>query len=112
VKGALTSDHTAYVSLVIVEAGGEYELIVDTGFSGSLYLPEDAIAAWGLPFVSSVPIALADQSTVIVDVYEARVIWFGTTIPSLRDSQTELGPLPFYRHPIPTGFEDRPPEWS
>jgi clan AA aspartic protease len=80
VKGALTSDHTAYLSVVVVEAAGEYELIVDTGFSGFVYLPEDIIANWGLPFVSSAPIALADQSTVIVDVYETHLIWFGATL--------------------------------
>lgn len=79
-KGALTSDHTAYLSIVVVEEAGEYEFIVDTGFSGFVYLPEDIIANWGLPFVSSVPIALADQSTAIVDVYEAHLIWFGATM--------------------------------
>lgn len=79
-KGALTSDHIAYLSIVVVEEAGEYEFIVDTGFSGSVYLPEDIIANWGLPFVSTVPIVLADQSTVIVDVYEAHLIWFGVTM--------------------------------
>ena len=79
-KGALTSDHIAYLSIVVIEERGEYEFIVDTGFSGSVYLPEDIIANWGLPFVSTVPIALADQSTVTVDVYEAHLIWFGVTM--------------------------------
>lgn len=79
-KGALTSDHAAYISVVLVEAASEYELIIDTGFTGFVYLSEDIVANWGLPFVSSVPIVLADQSTAIVDVYEANVIWFGTTM--------------------------------
>jgi clan AA aspartic protease len=52
---------------------------VDTGFSDFLYLAEEVIMAWGLPFVMSVPVTLADQSTIIADVYEATVIWFGTS---------------------------------
>lgn len=75
-KGWLTSDHTAYVSPVIAEAGGEYELVIDTGFTGFLYIPEDTIANWGLQFVSTIPIVLADRTTTIVDAYEAEVTWF------------------------------------
>ena len=78
--GWLTSDHAGYVAAEVVEAGGTHELVVDTGFGGFLYIPEDTISTWGLSFVSSVPVALADQSTVIVDVYEAAIIWFGVTL--------------------------------
>lgn len=79
-KGALTSDHTAYLSPVIQEAGGDHEVVVDTGFTGFLYLPEDTISSWGLHFVSNVPMVLADQTTVIADVYEATVVWFGSPL--------------------------------
>ena len=63
-NGTLTSDHTAYLSPVIQEAGGDHEVDIDTGFIGFLYLPEDTISSWGLHFVSNVPMVLADQSTV------------------------------------------------
>lgn len=75
--GWLSSDHAAYVAADVNEAGGTHELVIDTGFGGFLYISEDTISAWGLSFVSSVPVALADQSIVIVDVYEATIIWFG-----------------------------------
>ena len=65
---------------MIVEAEVECKLIVDTGFSGCVYLPEDKISSWRLEFVSSAPISLADQSTAIVDVYEANLIWFGASV--------------------------------
>lgn len=79
-KGRLTPDHTASVEVEVLEAGGTREFVVDTGFSDFLYLPEDLIVAWGLPFVISTPVVLADQSTTIADVYEATVIWFGTSV--------------------------------
>lgn len=77
VNGWLSSDHAAYVAADVVEAGGAPELLIDTGFGGFLYIPEDTISTWGLSFVSSVPIALADQSIMIADVYEATIVWFG-----------------------------------
>lgn len=79
-KGTLTSDHTACLSPVILEAGGDHEVVVDMGFTGFLYLPEDTISSWGLHFVSNIPMLLADQSTVIADVYEATVVWFGSPL--------------------------------
>ena len=79
-KGRLSSDHAAYLAPVVLEADGEYELIVDTGFNGHLYIPEDKIEAWGLPFLLSLPIRLADQSTVIADVYEATIVWFDVSV--------------------------------
>lgn len=65
---------------MIREAGGEHEVIIDTGFTGFLYLPEDTISSWGLHFVSNIPMLLADQSTAIADVYEATVVWFGSPL--------------------------------
>lgn len=78
-NGWLTSDHAAYLAVEVFEAGGPHEFVIDTGFNGFLYIPEDAIADWGLSFVSSVPIALADQSVTIADVYQATIIWFGVS---------------------------------
>ena len=55
-KGRLDSDHTPYVTVEVLEAGvvGR-EFVVDTGFSGSLYLPEDIITQWNLLFITSAP---------------------------------------------------------
>lgn len=79
-KGRLTSDYTAYVELEVLEAGDTHELVVDTGFNDYLYLPEDTIATWGLPFVVSATVSLADGSTIIADLYDANIVWFGATV--------------------------------
>ncbi len=75
-KGRLDSDHTPYVTVEVLEAGVGPEFVVDTGFSGSLYLPEDKIADWSLVFITSAPMVLANQSVIIADVFEATVVWF------------------------------------
>lgn len=58
---------------------------MDTGFNDCLYLPEDLIADWQLPFVITSSVTLADGSNVVADLYEAQVVWFGaqTRVPVL-----------------------------
>jgi len=77
VNGWLTSDHSAYLAASVLEAAVDHEFVIDTGFNGFLYVAEDTIAEWGLSFVSSVPVALADRSILIADVYQATITWFG-----------------------------------
>lgn len=77
-KGILTSDLTPYLDTDIVEAGGAHPLVVDTGFNDFLYLPEDLIAAWNLPFLIVSTVKLADGSLVAADLYEANIVWLGT----------------------------------
>jgi len=79
VKGRLASDHTPYVTFEVVEAGVDHEFVVDTGFSGSLYLPQDRIEQWDLLFITSASLVLANQSVIIADVFEATVVLFSTT---------------------------------
>lgn len=79
-KGKLTPDYTGYIELEVIEAGGPYELIVDTGFNDYLYLPEDTITSWNLPFVISTVVSYADGSSAVCDLYEANAIWFGATV--------------------------------
>jgi predicted aspartyl protease len=74
VKGRLTSDHTPYIPVTVADSLREF--IIDTGFGGALYLSEDKIANLNLPFLTSAPIILANQSVVIADVFEATVTWF------------------------------------
>jgi predicted aspartyl protease len=77
VKGRLDSEHTPYVVVEVLEAAVVgHEFVVDTGFTGSLYLPEDKIADWRLVFLTSAPMVLANQSLIIADVFEATVVWF------------------------------------
>lgn len=79
-KGRLTPEYTPYVELEVIEAGGEQEMVVDTGFNDYLYLPEDTIVDWQLPFITNSPVSYADGSTAVTDLYEANVVWFGTTV--------------------------------
>jgi clan AA aspartic protease len=79
VIGRLTSDNAPVIELEVIEAGAVYEMVVDTGFNDYLYLPEDLIVAWNLPFVITTSVTLADGSNVIADLYEAEVIWFSAS---------------------------------
>jgi len=76
VTGRLDFDHTPYIALELPGAGVHQEFVVDTGFNGPLYLPEDKIAGWDLPFITSAPMTLANHSIIVADVFEATVIWF------------------------------------
>ena len=51
------------------------EFVVDTGYTGSLTLPLEAIQALGLPFEFDLPANLADDSEVLVPVYSATILW-------------------------------------
>jgi clan AA aspartic protease len=53
------------------------EFVIDTGFTGSLCLPPEAIAVLGLPFQYEVPANLANNSNVFLKVYTATVFWNG-----------------------------------
>src|SRR5579872_769110 len=56
------------------------EFIVDTGFTGLLSLPPDAIAAMRLPFPHIIPAQLADGSFVDVAVHNATISWMGKKV--------------------------------
>jgi clan AA aspartic protease len=53
------------------------EFVVDTGFTGSLCLPQEAIAVLGLPFQYEIPANLANNSNVFLKVYTATILWNG-----------------------------------
>ncbi len=53
------------------------EFVVDTGFTGSLCLPPEAIAVLGLPFEYEIPANLANNSNVFLKMYTATIRWNG-----------------------------------
>jgi clan AA aspartic protease len=53
------------------------EFVIDTGFTGSLCLPPEAIAVMGLPFEFEIPANLANNSNVFLKVYTATIQWNG-----------------------------------
>lgn len=54
------------------------EFVVDTGFTGLLTLPPEAVTAMGLPFLHRIPAQLADGSFVEVAIHSATIVWKGT----------------------------------
>jgi clan AA aspartic protease len=53
------------------------EFVIDTGFTGSLCLPPEAIAVMGLPFEFEIPANLANNSNVFLKVHTATIRWNG-----------------------------------
>ena len=80
ITGVVNSYHEATLQLPIQAADTQeqqIEFILDTGFSGSLTLPQSIITALGLPFRSRGSAILADGSETEFDIYAATVIWDG-----------------------------------
>jgi clan AA aspartic protease len=70
----------AYVVLPVRDASAEeveIEFVLDTGFTGSLTIPPEACSALALPFLRLQPAHLADRSRIMLDVYEADLLWDG-----------------------------------
>ena len=55
----------------------EVEAVIDTGYTASLTLPPELIAALGLRWQTVDRAMLADGSECLFDVYEAKVVWDG-----------------------------------
>jgi clan AA aspartic protease len=55
----------------------EVEAVIDTGYTASLTLPPDVIAALGLRWRSIDRFTLADGSECVFDVYVAKAVWDG-----------------------------------
>jgi clan AA aspartic protease len=55
----------------------EIEAWIDTGFTGELVLPQDQIAALGLPHSAVVTAELGDGSATVLEVYSCLIEWFG-----------------------------------
>jgi clan AA aspartic protease len=76
-------DHTgrALVRIVVPSPATttaiEIEAWIDTGFTGELVLPQDRIAALGLPRSAVVKAELGDGSETVLEVYSCLIEWFG-----------------------------------
>lgn len=80
ITGIVNSYHEAAIKVSIHAADTQeqqIEFILDTGFSGSLTLPQSIITALGLPFRSRGSAILADGSETEFDIYAATVVWDG-----------------------------------
>ena len=80
ISGAVNDFLEAIIAVRIRDSQGRSQVInaiVDTGFSGSLTLPPEAIARLGLPWRSRGSAMLADGSFDQFDNHNAIVIWDG-----------------------------------
>lgn len=70
----------------------EVGAIIDTGFTGFLTLPSDAVQALQLPLVGSQRVILGDGTTASLGIYPGAVIWDGQRREVLM-LQADSGPL-------------------
>jgi clan AA aspartic protease len=80
IVGTVTSGREATIRLTVLDANGQphdIQVVIDTGFTGSLTLPPTDIAAWGLTWRSRGRALLANGSVERFDIYAATVIWNG-----------------------------------
>lgn len=68
------------------------EFVIDTGFTDSLCLPQEAVTLMGLPFLYELPANLANNSWVDIPMHEADIIWNGEE-RQVRVSATGQRPL-------------------
>ncbi|NJR53082.1 MAG: clan AA aspartic protease [Leptolyngbyaceae cyanobacterium CSU_1_3] len=75
----MTNGH-ATVALTFLLPNGStipIEFVIDTGFTGELCLPPEAVSLMGLTFRHDTPANLADNSEVLLSLHEAIVLWDG-----------------------------------
>lgn len=79
ISGIVTDRH-ATVPLTFLLSNGStiaIEFVIDTGFTGELCLPVEAVSLMGLTFRYDTPANLADNSEVLLPIHEASVLWNG-----------------------------------
>jgi len=78
--GVVNARREATLRLPVRDASGQeqqIEVVLDTGFSGSLTLPPPIIVALGRPFRSRGSALLADGSQTEFDIHAATISWDG-----------------------------------
>ena len=105
ITGIVTVAREAVISLVVRGPKGqeqEIEVVIDTGFDGSLTLPPALIAALGLSWRRRGRALLADGNDSVFDIYEATVLWDGTV---RRVSVDEVDVMPLVGMSLLYGYE-------
>ena len=82
----------------------DVNLVVDTGYTGRIVLPEDYIQSLGLRPLNTSFAVLADGSTVRLDTYTAEFDWFGQRLAVVVSS---LGSDPLLGMTLMDGFDLR-----
>ncbi len=106
ITGIVNAFHEAIIRLPVQTNGAsaqEIEVVLDTGFSGSLTLPPNLISALGLPFRSRGSAILADGSQAHFDIHVATVVWNGlprNILVEAADTNPLVGMSLLYGHDI------------
>ena len=77
----IVTDRQATVELIFLLPNGSripIEFVIDTGFTGEICLPVEAVSLMGLTFRHDTPANLADNSEVLLALHEATIIWDGS----------------------------------
>jgi clan AA aspartic protease len=80
VISGIVTDRQATIVLTFLLSNGlriPIEFVVDTGFTGELCLPSEAVSLMGLIFRHDTQANLADNSEVLLALHEATVVWDG-----------------------------------
>jgi clan AA aspartic protease len=78
IAGRVTADREALIELQLAGPARQprqIQAVIDTGYNGYLTLPSHLITAHQFSFAGYRRAALADGSSVILDVYLATVVW-------------------------------------
>ena len=85
--GKIRDDQEAVIELEVVGLNHreKVEVVIDTGFTGFLMLPDDLIKRLGLQLIGNRRAILGDGSPVSFDLYLAKVVWHSKTrdVPAL-----------------------------
>ena len=74
---------TEYLDAVIavkLENGSQIELVIDTGFNGSLLLPRTFVDDNFLELIGQEPVNMIEGHHDVVDVVEAKLNWLGQIV--------------------------------
>lgn len=86
ITGVVNARHEVVIDLPVRDATGQQqavEVMIDTGFDGSLTLPPATIADLGLIWRSRSRAVLADGNVEYFDIYIATIVWDGKLRPVL-----------------------------
>ncbi|OUC13055.1 MAG: clan AA aspartic protease [Alkalinema sp. CACIAM 70d] len=77
ISGFVTDLHAIVRIIFLLPNGSRFpiEFVLDTGFTGDLCLPEEAVKLIGIPFLYNLPARLADNSSRLLPLYKANVLW-------------------------------------
>src|SRR3954469_1913152 len=104
--GTVNALREAVLRLVVLGPGGrerEVEVVIDTGYNGSLILPPYLVAELGLPFRIRSSATLGDGSTGLFDVHDGTVHWNGKSrriAVDVADSEPLLGMALLYGYEL------------